>query len=108
MTTRAATPPITLAQLAERWACSTETAWERVQTHRVPVVWFGKAAYNPKKRGPKEALFRLVDVEKAEAALVVVPDGPPGDTQAPPVKTAPAVSIPSWDGKTRSRSKRFR
>ena len=61
------TAPLTLAQLAERWGCSTEKAWERVQLHRVPVVWFGKAAYNPKKRGPKEALFRLVDVERAEA-----------------------------------------
>lgn len=95
---------LTIADVATRWGCSVEHAWEIAREGGLPGVWLGTGDYRPTKSGQKLMRFRKAAVEAFEQSREVVAGGPrcadPSGKTTSPTKI-PAAAIPGWDGKVR-------
>lgn len=107
---------LTIADLAERWACSAGTVMDRVRDRGVPFVWLGReASPNLHARGQKAIRFRPEAIESWERSQeracdepkAVAPASRPrprrgrdsGSREAPPaVPMSPFLAAQGWDG----------
>lgn len=94
--------PLTLAELAERWGCTTETVLDRVRTRGVPFVWLGRGEPRLTEAGRKFLVFRRAAIEEWERANERV--WPKADE--PPVPSA--LPAAGWDGIDRLGGRRRR
>lgn len=97
MSTGAKERPLSLAELAERWGCTTETVLDRVRSRGVPFVWLGLGEPKLTSAGRKFLVFRLAAIEEWERANERVW---PAVGASGPVEPHPAP-VRGWDGVSR-------